>query len=157
QQGLEFERVAELLREARSPYQVQKSLGQGLFTAAYLARDESTELDVVIRVLRHEFAQWPQIRAQFLDLGKQSMKLVHHGLVLTREVRAFPDRHLFFVVCDYVDGVTLHKLLESGRTFTPDQIIQILGQILQALTPIHAVGSAHGSIKSSNIFLCGAD
>jgi serine/threonine protein kinase len=157
QQGLEFERVAELFRESRSPYQIQKALGQGLFTAAYLARDESTELDVVIRVLRPEFAQWPQVRAQFLDLGKQAMKLVHHGLVLTREVRSFPDRHLYFAVRDYVDGVTLHKVLESGRAFTPDQIVQVLGQILQALAPIHAAGIAHGSIKPSNVFLCGAD
>ena len=97
QQALDLERIAELFRESHSPYQIQKALGQGLCTAAYLARDESSELDVVVRVLRPELANSPQIRAQFLDLSRRSIKLVHHNLVLTREVRAFPDRHIYFV------------------------------------------------------------
>ena len=90
QQALDLERIAELFRESHSPYQIQKALGQGLCTAAYLARDESSELDVVVRVLRPELVNSPQIRAQFLDLSRRSVKLVHHNLVLTREVRASP-------------------------------------------------------------------
>jgi len=157
QQSLDLERVAELFRESRSPYQIAKPLGQGLFTAAYLARDESIELDVVVRVLRHEFVPWPQIRAQFLDLGRRSVKLVHHNLVHTREFKAFPERQVYYVVRDHVDGATLQKLLESGRVFAPDQIVRILRQLVQALTPLHAEGIAHGSIKPSNIFLCRDD
>jgi serine/threonine protein kinase len=157
QQSLELDRVAELFRESGSPYQIAKPLGQGLFTAAYLARDESNELDVVVRVLRPEFSQWPQIRAQFLDLGRRSLKLVHHNLVHTREVKAFPERQIYYLVRDHVDGVTLQKLLEAGRVFAPGQILKILRQLLHALTPIHATVVAHGSIKPSNIFLCGED
>jgi hypothetical protein len=157
QQGLALEGVAELFRESGSPYQIQKALGQGLFTAAYLARNESFELDVVVRVLRPEFAQWPQIRAQFLDLGRRSVKLVHHNLVVTRDVCAFPERHVYYVVRDHVEGATLQKLLQAGREFSPDQIIKILRQILLALTPIRAQGMVHGSIKPSNIFLASED
>ncbi len=157
QQSLDLERVAALFRESSSPYQISKPLGQGLFTAAYLARDESIELDVVVRVLRHEFVPWPQIRAQFLDLGRRSVKLVHHNLVHTREFKAIPERQIYYVVRDHVDGATLQKLLESGRVFGPDQVVRILRQILQALSPVHAEGMAHGSIKPSNIFLCRDD
>jgi serine/threonine protein kinase len=157
QQALDLERIAELFRESHSPYQIQKALGQGLCTAAYLARDESSELDVVVRVLRPELVNSPQIRAQFLDLSRRSVKLVHQNLVLTREVRSFSDRHIYYVVRDYVDGVTLQKLLESGRAFSPDQIMKILGQLLRSLTPLHANGMLHGSIKPSNVFLCGED
>ncbi len=157
QQSLDLERIAELFRESHSPYQIQKALGQGLCTAAYLARDEPNELDVVVRVLRPELANSPQIRAQFLDLSRRSVRMIHQSLVLTREVRAFPDRHIYFAVRDYVDGVTLQKLLESDRAFSPDQIMKILRQILEALTPLHTSGIMHGSIKPSNIFLCGED
>ena len=38
QQALDLERIAELFRESQSPYQIQKALGQGLCTAAYLVR-----------------------------------------------------------------------------------------------------------------------
>ncbi len=157
QQSLDLERIAELFRESNSPYKIQKALGQGLCTAAYLARDESSELDVVVRVLRPELANSPKIRVQFLDLSRQSLKLVHHNLVLTREFKAYSDRHIYFAVRDYVDGVTLQKLLESGRVFSPDQIMKIVVQILRSLTPLHANGIVHGSIKPSNVFLCGED
>ena len=156
-QSLELERVAELFRESHSPFQIRKPLGQGLFTAAYLARDESMELDVVVRVLRDQYTHWPEIRAQFLDLGRRSVKLVHHNLVTTREVRPYPERNVYYAVRDFVEGATLQKLLESGRVFEPDQIVMVLRQILLALTPVHAEGLAHGSIKPSNIFLCGQD
>jgi serine/threonine protein kinase len=157
QQSLDLERIAELFRDSSSAYRIQKALGQGLSTAAYLARDESNEFDVVVRVLRAELANFPQVRAQFLDLSRRSMKLVHHNLVLTREVRAFPERNIYYVVRDYVDGITLQKLLESGREFSPDQIMRIVRQLLHALTPVHSIGTVHGSIKPSNIFLCGED
>jgi serine/threonine protein kinase len=157
QQSLDLERIAELFRESHSPYQIQKALGQGLYTAAYLARDESSDLDVVVRVLRHELVNSPQIRTQFLDLSRRSLKLIHHNLVLTREVKAYSEQHIYFVVRDYVDGVTLQKVLESGRVFSPDQIMKIVRQLLRALTPLHANRMVHGSIKPSNIFLCGED
>jgi serine/threonine protein kinase len=157
QQGLEFERVAALFRQSRSPYQIVKPLGQGLFAAAYQARDESNDLDVVVRVLRPEYVYWPQIRAQFLDLARRSVKLVHQNLVLTREVRDFPERRIYYAVRNYVEGVTLQRLLESGRVFGPAQILQILRQIVLALTAIHERGMVHGSIKPSNVFLCGED
>jgi serine/threonine protein kinase len=157
QQALDLERIAELFRESNSPYQIKKALGQGLCTAAYLARDDSSELDVVVRVLRPELVNSPQIRAQFLDLSRRSVRLVHQNLVVTREVRAFTERHIYYVVRDYVDGVTLQRLLESGRVFSPDQVLKILGQILRSLTPLHVNGIMHGSIKPSNIFLCAED
>jgi hypothetical protein len=147
QQSLELERVIELFRQSNSPYQIHKPLGQGLFTAAYLARDESLELDVVVRVLRDEYTHWPQIRAQFLDLTRASVKLVHHNLVTTREARPVPERNIYYSVRDFVEGATLQKLLESDRNFEPDQIATVLHQILQALTAVHAQGMVHGSIK----------
>jgi serine/threonine protein kinase/uncharacterized caspase-like protein len=157
QQALDLERIAELFRESNSPYQIKKALGQGLCTAAYLARDDSSELEVVVRVLRPELVNSPQIRAQFLDLSRRSIRLVHQNLVVTREVRTFTDRHIYYVVRDHVDGVTLQKLLESGRVFSPDQILKILTQLIRALSPLHVNGIMHGSIKPSNIFLCGED
>ena len=151
--SLELERTEQIFREIQSPYKILRVLGQGLFTAAFLARDEMSELDVVVRVLRPEFAAQPHLRARFLDLSKQSVRYVHHNLVLTREFKRFPDRNLYYTVRDHVDGVTLQKRLESGKRFSPTEIVSILRQLLEALTPIHARRGLHGGIKPSNIFL----
>jgi serine/threonine protein kinase len=152
--GLGLEKVAELFREIHSPYQIQKVLGQGLFTESYLARDEMTGLEVVVRVLRPEFASQPEVRARFLDLSNQSVHLVHEKLALTREARAFPDRNVYFAVRDYVPGITLRRVLETGKRFEPLQVVRILREMAEALTPLHRTALCHGGIKPSNVFLC---
>jgi serine/threonine-protein kinase len=155
--GLELDQVAALFREIHSPYQIQKVLGQGLFTESYLARDEATCLEVVVRVLRPEFASQPHVRARFLDLSNQSVPLVHEKLALTREARAFPDRNIYFAVRDYVAGVTLQRVLEGGKQFEPIQVVRILRDVAEALTPLHRKAMCHGGIKPSNIFICEGD
>jgi serine/threonine protein kinase len=155
--GLGLEKVTALFREIQSPYQPRKALGQGPFTASYLARAEGSELDVVVRVLLPEFVQQPHVRAGFFDLCMQSLHFVHENLVLTREARAFPGHEIYYAVRDYINGVTLQTVLESGKRFEPAQAVQILRQTAAALTPLHRKGIYHGGIKPSNIFLCADD
>jgi serine/threonine protein kinase len=155
--GLGLEKVTALFRDIQSPYRLCKVLGQGLHAASYLARAEGTELDVVVRVLRPELVQQPHVRAGFFDLCLQSLHFVHENLVLTREARAFPDREVYYAVRDYVNGVTLQTVLESGKRFEPAQLLRILRQTAAALTPLHRKGLYHGGIKPSNIFLCEDD
>jgi serine/threonine protein kinase len=155
--GLELNAVAALFREIHSPYRIVKALGQGLFAAAYLARVDGTDLEVVVRVLRPEFAGQPHVRVQFLDLSKKALRVVHENLALTREARAFPDRNIYFAVRDYVNGVTLQKLLEGGKRFERVQIVRLLRQLLLALGAVHRNGMWHGGVKPSNVFVCGED
>ncbi|MFO0957249.1 MAG: serine/threonine-protein kinase [Isosphaeraceae bacterium] len=155
--SLDLEDVAEVFEQLRSPYRLQKVLGQGLFTAAYLARDENSDHDVVVRVLRSELAGQPEARTRFLDLGRRSIQMVHENLVLTREVRSVPERQLYFIVRDFIAGTTLQRLIDSGHAFPPEQVMGIVRQVLGGLKPIHRIGLAHGGIKPSNIFLAPGD
>jgi serine/threonine protein kinase len=155
--GLELEKMAALFREIRSPYQIQKVLGQGLFTASYLARNETSGLEVVVRVLRPEFVNQPRVRAGFLELSNRSVHLVHEKLALTREVWTFPDRHIYFTMRDYVPGVTLQRVLETGRRFEPAPAVRIVREVAEALAPLQRKAACHGGIKPSNIFLCQDD
>jgi serine/threonine protein kinase len=155
--GLGLDGVAALFREIHSPYRIEKALGQGLFTESYLARDEATGLEVVVRVLRQELANQPHVRARFLDLSNQAVHLVHEKLALTREARAFPDRNVYFAVRDYVAGVTLQRVLEAGKRFEPAQVVRVLREVAEALTPLQRKAICHGGIKPSNVFLCEED
>jgi serine/threonine protein kinase len=151
--GLGLEKVTALFEEIHSPYRIQKVLGQGLFTAAYLARIDGTDLDVVVRVLRPEFVGQPQILAHFLDVAGRSLRYVHQNLVLTREVRSFADRGVYYAVRDFVSGVTLQQALQGGKQFEPLQVVQVVRQLLTALAPLHVTGHGHGAVKPSNVFL----
>src|SRR5262249_20901119 len=83
--------------------------------------------------------------------------LVHEKLALTREARAFPDRSVYFAVRDYVPGVTLQRVLETGKRFEPAPAVRILREVAEALTPLQRQAACHGGIKPSNIFLCEGD
>jgi serine/threonine protein kinase len=155
--GLELDAVAGLFRDIHSPYRIERALGQGLFAAAYLARADGTDLAVVVRVLRPEFVSQPHLRAQFHDLSTRALQLVHENLVLTREARAFPERNIYFAVRDYVNGVTLQKLMDGGKRFAPAQVVRILRKLLAALGAVHRRGMFHGGVKPSNVFVCEDD
>ena len=73
--ALGLEETAALFRQHQIPYRLIRVLGQGLHTAAYLARDDDSDLDLVVRVLLPEYAVQPEVRAEFLDLGKQAARL----------------------------------------------------------------------------------
>jgi serine/threonine protein kinase len=151
--SVSLEQMAGVFRDNRSPYRLQRVLGQGLLTAAYFAVDEMTELEVVVRVLRPEFVGQPEVRKQFLERSRLSIRLVHQNLVLTREVRAFPEQGIYYTVRDHIDGVTLQQVLAGGRRFEPPQVVTILRQLAEALTPLHHSGAFHGGVKPSNVFI----
>jgi serine/threonine-protein kinase len=60
---------------------------------------------------------------------------------------------VYYTTRDYVDGWTLQEVLESGKKYEPVQVIRILRQILEGLTPVHRAGIFHGGVKPSNIFI----
>jgi serine/threonine protein kinase len=151
--SLDFEQVAASFREKGSSYQLQRVLGPGLFTAAYLARATLTDLDLVVRVLRPEVASQPAIRSQFMELARKSVRFVHQNLVLTRDAGAIPERNIYYAVRDYVPGITLQQALQAGKQFNLSQIAHMLRQMLGALTPLHRDGIPHGGVKPSNIFV----
>jgi serine/threonine protein kinase len=154
-QGMET--VAEVFREKQSPYRIEKVLGQGVFTAAYLGTHKLTDLPVVVRVLRSRFVDDYEVRIKFLEVSKRSFAYVHPNLVHTRDAQAIADRQIYYTVRDFIQGVTLQNVLDEGRKFEPLQILEILRQTLTALTPLHERGHFHGGIKPSNIFFSDAD
>jgi serine/threonine protein kinase/uncharacterized caspase-like protein len=150
--SLDLEETISIFRSEQSQYQIKRVLGQGLITAAYLAYDKVNRLDVVVRILRKEFAHQPKVRTQFLDLGWKCIPLVHQNLISTRDVRSFSARGIYFAVRKYIDGVTLQKARETGTTFAPKDALALLRQVVDALRPLHEEGMPHGGIKPSNIF-----
>jgi serine/threonine protein kinase len=157
--SLGLEQLGEVFRDNHSAYRLQRVLGQGLFTASYFACHELADMgvEVVVRVLRPEFVGQPELRKQFLDLCRQSIRLHHQHLAHTLEVRSFPDQKVYYIVRAFIPGVTLQEVLSAGRALEPLQVVEVLRQVLEALAAVHAEGGCHGGVKPSNIFLCAGD
>jgi serine/threonine protein kinase len=151
--SLQLNEVSKLFTDHHLPYDLIKVLGQGVFTASYLARHKQSGQEVVVRILSPECAIEDSIRTQFVELTSRSMRYVHETLALTREVNRFSESNLYYCIRDYIQGTELQKVLNSGKIFDAAQVIDILRQIASALTPIHARSEVHNGIKPYNIFV----
>ena len=125
-----MEAVANLFREIKSPYRIDKVLGQGVFTAAYLATHQWSHGPAVVRVLRSKFVDDHAIRNQFIEISNRSLEISkyhpHQNLVCTLEFQAIVDRKIYYTLRNFVQGVTLQNVLDERKKFEPLQVLEIL-------------------------------
>lgn len=151
--GLQLDNLAKLFSDFHQPFELKNALGCGLFTASYLGRNKMSGDKLVVRVLKPDLVLRDDIRILFMELLNRSIKYTHGSLARTNFVNQFPKDNIYFCVRDYIDGVSLQKILDTGRRFDLHKVIEILRVMTSALAPIHTAGELHGGVKPSNIFL----
>lgn len=142
-------------------YQIIRHLGQGGFGRTYLAEDINKSHQTCVL---KEFA--PQVQEN-QDLQKAKELFEREANVLkTLQHPQIPRFHaslqvkigtkdFFFLVQDYVDGDNYYQLLEQretqGKTFSEEEIITLLQQILPVLSYIHSRDVVHRDISPDNL------
>ncbi|MEH2006365.1 serine/threonine-protein kinase [Nostoc sp.] len=142
-------------------YQIIRHLGQGGFGRTYLAEDRDKSHQTCVL---KEFA--PQVQEQ-QDLQKAKELFEREANVLKKlQHPQIPRFHaslqvkigtkdFFFLVQDYVDGDNYYQLLEEresqGKTFSEEEVITLLQQILPVLSYIHSQDVVHRDITPDNL------
>ncbi|MBD2249726.1 serine/threonine-protein kinase [Nostoc parmelioides] len=148
-------------------YRIIRQLGQGGFGRTYLAEDiKKSHKTCVLK----EFA--PQVEHKE-DLQKAKELFEREANVLKKlQHSQIPRFHgslqakigtkdFFFLVQDYVEGDNYLQLLEQrqsqGKTFTEEEVITLLRQILPVLIYIHSQNAVHRDISPDNLILRRSD
>ncbi|MGF1938154.1 MAG: protein kinase domain-containing protein [Nostoc sp. ChiQUE02] len=142
-------------------YQIIRQLGQGGFGRTYLAEDINKSHQTCVL---KEFA--PQVQ-EHQDLQKAKELFEREANVLKKlQHPQIPRFHaslqvkigtkdFFFLVQDYVDGDNYYQLLEQresqGKTFSEEEVITLLQQILPVLSYIHSRDVVHRDISPDNL------
>ncbi|MFN6476497.1 serine/threonine-protein kinase [Nostoc sp. DedQUE07] len=142
-------------------YQIIRHLGQGGFGRTYLAEDINKSHQTCVL---KEFA--PQVQEN-QDLQKAKELFEREANVLKKlQHPQIPRFHaslqvkigtkdFFFLVQDYVDGDNYYQLLEQresqGKTFSEEEVIILLQQILPVLSYIHSRDVIHRDISPDNL------
>ncbi len=142
-------------------YQIIRQLGQGGFGRTYLAEDRNKAHQICVL---KEFA--PQVQ-EHQDLQKAKELFEREANVLKKlQHPQIPRFHtslqvkigtkdFFFLVQDYVDGDNYYQLLEQretqGKTFSEEEVITLLQQILPVLSYIHSRDVVHRDISPDNL------
>ncbi|MBD2727133.1 serine/threonine protein kinase [Nostoc sp. FACHB-892] len=142
-------------------YQIIRHLGQGGFGRTYLAEDINKSHQTCVL---KEFA--PQVQ-EHQDLQKAKELFEREANVLKKlqhpQIPCFHTslqvkigaKDFFFLVQDYVDGDNYYQLLEQresqGKTFSEEEVITLLQQILPVLSYIHSRDVVHRDISPDNL------
>lgn len=130
-------------------YQIERLIGEGGFGYVYQATDLLLQRRVAIKELKLEIRSDNEALRRFVREA-QAAGASNHPNIVTIHALELTDNGAF-IVMEYMDGGSLADRLCARRTFSPNEAVQIILPILDALAAVHARGIIHRDIKPSNI------
>lgn len=148
-------------------YRIQRVLGQGGFGRTYLAQDTNRFHEVCVLKEFDPRSQGAKHAQKAEELFTREAKVLHQlqhpQIPQFRELFQVKTQNhdLLFLVQDYVEGKTYEELLNDRRnqhlTFSEQEAVQLLQQLLPVLEYIHRSGIVHRDISPDNIILRESD
>lgn len=125
-------------------------IGHGGMSAVFKARQPKLDRVVALKVLPKSLAATPGFAERFNREGRVLARLNHPHIVAVHD---FGESGGFaYLIMEFVDGVNLRQAMRAGR-FTPEQALNIIPAICDALQFAHTQGVLHRDIKPENILL----
>jgi hypothetical protein len=137
--------------EQMGRYQLLQKLGEGGMGAVYLARDTKLDRRVALKVLPPHRINDAGAVARFQREAKALAKLSHPGIIQAYDADIAGGQH--FLVMEYVEGLSLARLLENEGRIAPTLAADYLHQTALALQHAHEKGLIHRDLKPSNLLL----
>jgi serine/threonine-protein kinase len=129
-------------------YQLLDVIGRGNMGEVYKAIGNNKM--VAIKIMQNHSSQDERtLRQRFEREGK--IVLAHRNIIQT--LNAGEENGVFYIVMEYVEGVTLKELLIEREHLPLRDIQGYLRDLAQAIDYAHAQGYVHRDIKPSNIML----
>jgi serine/threonine protein kinase len=130
-------------------YRFVRSLGSTEASGVYLAERESTQLRVVLKILRQSPANDASVEAfdRFLQEYETIAGMDHPNIVGIYDL-GISDTHAH-IAMEYIGGGDLCLKIDAG--IAAPQAMQYLRQIASALAAVHGQGVLHRDLKPGNI------
>ena len=138
-------------------YALLHEIGRGAMGQVFLAEDRVLKRKVALKFLSLpqglDKAERQEAVARFYREAQAAAKLAHPNIVVIYDIDELEGRH--FISMEYLEGETLDRVMARGP-LPPERAIEIVSQILSALSYAHSQGVIHRDIKPENIFLSAA-
>src|SRR5215210_7851971 len=139
-------------------YFLERRLGRGAMGQVYLARDENLGTRrVAVKTVRQDLLNSDDLQegeaiARFEREAQSAASIIHPNVVGVTDFGKTTDG-VFYLVMEYVEGETLHRLLRREGTLTVKRAVSLLKQISEGVEAAHEAGILHRDLKPANIFI----
>ena len=126
-------------------------IGNGGFSIVYKGEHKDLGMPVVIKMMRHDMALYPEFMESFRNEAKTIASLNHKHIV---KVYDFDERYrTLFIIMEYVQGDSLKDMIRHLKMLPLKLVVKFLDQICSALEYAHQRGIIHRDINPSNIII----
>jgi putative intracellular protease/amidase len=132
-------------------YSILEELGRGGMGVVWKAEHRLMERVVAIKVIGRQFVAHPDAVERFGREVRAAARLVHPNIVIAHDAEQAGDVH--FLVMEYLDGISLARLVERRGALPIDQACAMVRQAALGLQHAHEQGMVHRDIKPSNLML----
>lgn len=138
-------------------YEVERQIGKQTGRWTLLARDLTTQTQVVIKLLfLDDQAEWDDLK--LFEREVEILKSLSHPSIpryLGFFEHELPNDKALALIQTYVDGISLEQCIQQGRRFTEAETKQLAKAILKILIYLHGRQPPiiHRDLKPSNILL----
>ena len=123
--------------EKVSRYEITGELGKGAMGRVYKAVDPTIGRTVALKTMRLDVhgLETDEMLRRFKNEARLAGVLNHGNIVTIYD--AGEQDGLFYIAMEYIEGVTLHSVLNQRKTLPPEDIINISKQICAGLDHAH--------------------
>jgi eukaryotic-like serine/threonine-protein kinase len=132
-------------------YRLEAKLGSGGMSTVYLARDQTLDRAVAVKVMHREMSEQPDQLERFRQEARAVAKLSHPNVVAV--IDAGEDGGHPYIVFEYVEGETLKQRIARVGALDTQEALAYAIEIARGLTVAHARNMVHRDIKPQNVLI----
>jgi serine/threonine-protein kinase len=139
-------------------YFLEKQLGKGAMGQVYLAIDRKFKArKVAVKTVRQDLLSSEDLQegeaiSRFEREAESAASIQHPNTVSVTDFGETREG-VFYLVMEYVEGETLHRLLRREGTLSVKRAVKLLRQIADGVEAAHDAGILHRDLKPANIFI----
>ena len=134
-------------------YHLEKRLGQGGMGVVYCAKHAYLKTQHAIKVILPDLVgNDPQLVTRFRQEALAAAAIRHHNVVNVTDY-GVAQGTMPFLVMEYVEGESLHDLLEREKRLAPEKALELIAAICSGIGAAHRQGIVHRDLKPLNIMI----
>jgi eukaryotic-like serine/threonine-protein kinase len=141
-----------MLDKTLKNYKLLHVIGKGGMSTVYLGRDIKTGSLAAVKVLKDQYTEDETYLKRFFTREIETTKSLDHPNIV-KLLDYGKEGSNYFLIYEYIDGVSFDKYLSSHRKLSIEKIEDISSKILSALSHAHSKGIIHRDIKPQNILI----